>query len=524
MSVMDYLFISTNVFALIGVGVIWFRMNRPAKEDPRLSKGLQLLQSKISVLEDLSDRTDNQVKQMLRLIENKGAQVQETIFTAKETIFLLEQSMAKSIELAEIFEDKIPHEEIIERQSSKKYIEAAKLAHEGYSAEEIAKKIDLDIAEIEFIAKVNKDRLMFSEKDLPNWAQNKPQSDVSFSQAKQELINKRSHQDSDFGERFEETFKNPEVSMDRLAELGQQFRNACEEVKKDDAKKAEFTNKLKNGMSTAVQSVFQPLEEVKSAIRNELNELSSKREKDYDGEADWDDFINSNDEVGEIFREQLAEQNQHISEEELSFEDFDTEDEMQFSQNLNANQSIEKAMDRINAQEEATTKIPETMGFVEEESQLSNASNSRSELNEEQKTEELKKLMQQPVTSSSMFADPEMNQALDEAAPKAFAKKEDSYKISNTPKYGKVETKEDQQTWDLVNKAPKKNTEATITGATSQQKPKFQMDLVSKIRERQSERKKLGQVKSKIRSSDEISSMSSLDFPDIKPNPNDHLG
>merc|ERR1711916_22437 len=105
-------------------------------------------------------------------------------------------------------------------------------------------------------------------------------------------------------------------------------------------------------------------------IRNELNELSSKREKDYDGEADWDDFINSNDEVGEIFREQLAEQNQHISEEELSFEDFDTEDEMQFSQNLNANQSIEKAMDRINAQEEATTKIPETMGFVEEESQL----------------------------------------------------------------------------------------------------------------------------------------------------------
>ena len=32
MSVMDYLFISTNVFALIGVGVIWFRMNRPAKE------------------------------------------------------------------------------------------------------------------------------------------------------------------------------------------------------------------------------------------------------------------------------------------------------------------------------------------------------------------------------------------------------------------------------------------------------------------------------------------------------------
>ncbi|MEC9281905.1 MAG: hypothetical protein VX642_04285 [Bdellovibrionota bacterium] len=522
MSVMDYLFISTNVFALIGVGVIWFRMNRPAKEDPRLSKGLQLLQSKISVLEDLSDRTDNQVKQMLRLIENKGAQVQETIFTAKETIFLLEQSMAKSIELAEVFEDKIPHEEIIERQSSKKYIEAAKLAHEGYSAEEIAKRVDLDIAEIEFIAKVNKDRLMFSEKDLPNWAQNKAQSDVSFSQAKQELINKRTHQDSDFGDRFEETFKNPEVSMDRLAELGQQFRSACEEVEKEDAKKAEFANKIKSGMSSAVQSVFQPLEEVKSVIRSELNELSTKNDKEYDGDADWDDFISSNDEVGEIFREQLAEQNQQISEEDLSFEDFDADDTTEFSQNTNSTQSIDKAMDRINAQEEESTKLPNNIEFVEENQ--GELRTTETPLSEEQKEQELKKLMQQPVVSSSMFADPEMNQALDEIDPLSFGKKEDTYKISHPSTYGKVETKEDQQAWDLVNKAPKKSTEATITGATSQQKPKFQMDLVSKIRERQNERKKLGQVRSKIRSSDEISSMSSLDFPDIKPNPNDHLG
>ena len=50
--------------------VIFIRLNKPAKDDPRLSKGLQILQTKISILEDLSDRTETQVSQLTALLEN----------------------------------------------------------------------------------------------------------------------------------------------------------------------------------------------------------------------------------------------------------------------------------------------------------------------------------------------------------------------------------------------------------------------------------------------------------------------
>ncbi|MEN0058082.1 MAG: DUF2802 domain-containing protein, partial [Bdellovibrio sp.] len=50
-----------NLILFAGVIGVWIRLSRPAKDDPRLSKGLQLLQSKIAVLEDLSDRTETQV-------------------------------------------------------------------------------------------------------------------------------------------------------------------------------------------------------------------------------------------------------------------------------------------------------------------------------------------------------------------------------------------------------------------------------------------------------------------------------
>jgi len=50
-----------DFLALAGVVAVWIKITRPSKDDPRLSRGLQLLQTKISVLEDLSDRTETQV-------------------------------------------------------------------------------------------------------------------------------------------------------------------------------------------------------------------------------------------------------------------------------------------------------------------------------------------------------------------------------------------------------------------------------------------------------------------------------
>lgn len=154
----------------LAVAILWIRSIRPMKEDPRLSRGLQLLQSKISVLEDLSDRTDRQVKQLISIIEERSRDLQNKILTANDMVRAIEANMKKSLEVANIFQKQIPHEEIIERQHTQKYVLAAKMAHEGRSVEEILKQVDLPRSEVEFIAKVNKDQLMFEPELLPEWA------------------------------------------------------------------------------------------------------------------------------------------------------------------------------------------------------------------------------------------------------------------------------------------------------------------------------------------------------------------
>jgi cell division septum initiation protein DivIVA len=159
-----------DIFFALGVFVIVMRLNRAPKDDPRLSRGLQLLQSKIAVLEDLSDRTDAQVQQLMSMIEQKSREVQAKIHQAEQTVNEIRVSTERSLDVAKIFQDKIPHQEIIERQNTIKYVTAARLAHQGVAVDEILNHVDLPKGEIEFIASVNRDRLMFNEDQLPDWA------------------------------------------------------------------------------------------------------------------------------------------------------------------------------------------------------------------------------------------------------------------------------------------------------------------------------------------------------------------
>ncbi len=179
-------------------------------DDPRLSRGLQLLQSKIAVLEDLSDRTETQVKQMTYLLEKKGAEVQEKISAAEVQLEAIRNSMQKSMEVAQIFQDKIPHEEIIERQATAKYVAAAQMAHRGSSADEISKKLEMPIGEVLLITKLNREGLMFSEEQLPEWAKLK----VESKQPQRDLSR---------------VFEVPSVDTEQLKVLGDRFRAACEE-------------------------------------------------------------------------------------------------------------------------------------------------------------------------------------------------------------------------------------------------------------------------------------------------------
>lgn len=152
-----------NLVLFAAVAFLWLKLHRPAKDDPRLSKGLQLLQSKISVLEDLSDRTELQVTQLTALIEEKCRALQSQILTA-------DRQMQKSLEVTKMFQDKVPHQEMVDRQNMIKYVRAAKMANLGIEIDQIAAQIDMSRGELEMIAKLNRERLQFSEEQLPEWA------------------------------------------------------------------------------------------------------------------------------------------------------------------------------------------------------------------------------------------------------------------------------------------------------------------------------------------------------------------
>lgn len=196
-----------NIILFAGVIGLWVRLHRPQKDDPRLSKGLQLLQSKIAILEDLSDRTEVQVNQLTALLEQKCKEIQSKIQASEKQLSKIEQSTQKSLEVAKIFQDRIPHSEILERQNTVKYVKAARLAHQGLSIDEISQQVDLSHGEIEFIAKVNKDQLMFCEESLPEWAQEEP-----VVEANRDLS---------------AVFEVPKNDQQALKKLGEAFKAAC---------------------------------------------------------------------------------------------------------------------------------------------------------------------------------------------------------------------------------------------------------------------------------------------------------
>lgn len=213
--------VAVDLFLGLGLFICAMRIARAPKDDPRLSRGLQLLQSKIAVLEDLADKSEAHAQHLSALLEQKSLDVQSRIEEAERHVQAIKASMQRSLEVAKIFEDKIPHHEIIERQNAAKYVTAARLAHEGRDLDEIARRVDLPRGEIEFIAKVNKDRLMFSEAQLPWWAGERdgvefaPEASPAFSPppaAEAPLI---------------AYVPPPESAAASLERLGEEFRRAC---------------------------------------------------------------------------------------------------------------------------------------------------------------------------------------------------------------------------------------------------------------------------------------------------------
>ncbi|MBC7753655.1 MAG: hypothetical protein H7Z71_05420 [Moraxellaceae bacterium] len=61
-----------NIILVLGLAFTVFLRVKEKKEDQRITKGLQLLQHKIAILQDLSDRADEQVQRLVHMLDSKS--------------------------------------------------------------------------------------------------------------------------------------------------------------------------------------------------------------------------------------------------------------------------------------------------------------------------------------------------------------------------------------------------------------------------------------------------------------------
>lgn len=130
------------------------------QEKSRLTKELNLINAKLAILEDLSQKVDYQRSQLEKMLELKTSQLDELIKTAQETI----KELQKQLEQVEL-----DPQELLERQNAIKLVQAALLANKGYPPEKIREITQLGLQECELIYALNKDQLQFDLNTLPSW-------------------------------------------------------------------------------------------------------------------------------------------------------------------------------------------------------------------------------------------------------------------------------------------------------------------------------------------------------------------
>lgn len=75
-----------NIILLLGLSFHVFIRVKEKKEDQRITKGLQLLQHKIAILQDLSDKADEQVQRLVHVLDNKSTELRRTTAEANKAM------------------------------------------------------------------------------------------------------------------------------------------------------------------------------------------------------------------------------------------------------------------------------------------------------------------------------------------------------------------------------------------------------------------------------------------------------
>ncbi len=156
-------------FQLACFTIIYIRVNKRPAENNRFREGLQMIEGKLNALQDFLEYVDGQVQKMQELISVKSQQLDSQLHNLDQENQKIDNSLLRAKETLDLFQERIPHEEFLDRKNSIKYVKAARMAHQGMSLSEIAKQIDIPMNELELICKLNKESLMITGEDLPDW-------------------------------------------------------------------------------------------------------------------------------------------------------------------------------------------------------------------------------------------------------------------------------------------------------------------------------------------------------------------
>jgi hypothetical protein len=149
-----------NVLLFTFMGFLWKRLKLLTGDEGRLKQGLQILQTKLAILEDLSAHIETQMQQANQIFETKEKSLENLLEESKKMMSILDE---KSFLIT------ASSETLRERENAIKFTQAALLAHKGLIPSLIAEKIGLGLQESELIYSLNRETLQFKVEELPHW-------------------------------------------------------------------------------------------------------------------------------------------------------------------------------------------------------------------------------------------------------------------------------------------------------------------------------------------------------------------
>lgn len=179
--------IIVNLLLFAFVGLIWSRLKHLSGDEGRLRQGLQILQSKIAILEDLSGQVDDQFKQLTYMLDLKSKAFDAKLTEASELLSKLADGVTEASAAAHNLSENLQPEVLLERETAIRYVKAALLARAGKSTTEISSQLGVGFEEAELICKLNRSQLQFKVDELPEWMKPQLKNELALLETKHDM-------------------------------------------------------------------------------------------------------------------------------------------------------------------------------------------------------------------------------------------------------------------------------------------------------------------------------------------------